>query len=385
MDLVVLSEVRWGYFRTRKQFLLSRFPERWRIFFAQPPVAGGDDPWKPRREGRVTYFTVPFLKPGTTSAAYEAVTSTGLGRAVVERVAESALTSRLRELGVEKEPVGLVSNIYCPGCLPRLNAKLLCYDFNDSPFQFSRTPSWARGYWQRTLSQVDALFAVSEYYRRQLAAETSRPVTLLGNGVEWEHFATPRPEPAELATLPRPRVGYVGLLSHFLDFEVLEAIRASLKGGTLVLIGPGSPATNTAVGDLARRPGVAVLGPRPYEELPGYLQALDAGIIPFRAKDPYVQGINPNKVYQYLASGLPVVTTPVLDLTPRPPHLQFADDATGFTSGVAAALGAPEGREARREMAREHDWSRLADRMVGTIEQELAARLGTRPREHASA
>ena len=123
----------------------------------------------------------------------------------------------------------------------------------------------------------------------------------------------------------------------------------------------------------------------PFEELPGYLQALDAGIIPFRAKDPYVQGINPNKVYQYLASGLPVVTTPVLDLTPRPPHLQFADDATGFTSGVAAALGAPEGREARREMAREHDWSRLADRMVGTIEQELAARLGTRPREHASA
>src|SRR4029079_4159100 len=214
-------------------------------------------------------------------------------------------------------------------------------DFNDSPFQFSRTPPWARGYWQRTLSQVDALFAVSEYYRRQLAAETARPVTLLGNGVEWEHFAAPRPEPAELSGLRRPRVGYVGLLSHFLDFEVLEAIRASLRGGTLVLIGPGSPATDAAVGDLARRSGVAVLGPRPYDDLPAYLQGLDAGVIPFRAKDPYVQGINPNKVYQYLASGLPVVTTPVLDLTPQPPHLQFADEAAGFTTALAAGLGAP--------------------------------------------
>ena len=51
MDLVVLSEVRWGYFRTRKQFLLSRFPERWRVFFAQPPAAGDDDPWWPRARG----------------------------------------------------------------------------------------------------------------------------------------------------------------------------------------------------------------------------------------------------------------------------------------------------------------------------------------------
>ena len=54
---------------------------------------------------------------------------------------------------------------------------------------------------------------------RRLAAETDRPLTLLGNGVEWEHFATPRPEPPELAALPRPRIGYVGLLSHFLDFD----------------------------------------------------------------------------------------------------------------------------------------------------------------------
>jgi hypothetical protein len=70
LDLLVLSEVRWGYFRTRKQFLLSRFPGRWRVFFAQPPASGTDDPWTPRQEGNVTYFTVPFLKPGTKSALY---------------------------------------------------------------------------------------------------------------------------------------------------------------------------------------------------------------------------------------------------------------------------------------------------------------------------
>jgi hypothetical protein len=124
VDLVVLSEVRWGYFRTRKQFLLSRFPEPWRIFFAQPPAAGADDPWTPRREGNVTYFTVPFLKPGTTSPLYEALSGLAPGRALIETWAGRYLRSRLRALGVDPEPVVMTSNIYAAGALSRLPNKL---------------------------------------------------------------------------------------------------------------------------------------------------------------------------------------------------------------------------------------------------------------------
>uniref|UniRef100_A0A832MIV8 Glycosyltransferase family 1 protein n=1 Tax=Eiseniibacteriota bacterium TaxID=2212470 RepID=A0A832MIV8_UNCEI len=373
MDLVVLSEIRWGYFRTRKQFLLSRFPERWRVFFAQPPAAGADDPWRPRREGNVTTFTVPFLKPGTTSGLYNAVAATGPGRAAIEAAAEAWLRRRLRQLGVEREPAVLVSNIYCPGALSRLPRRLVSYDFNDSPFQFSRVPSWAKAYWRRTLAEVDFLFVVSEHYRRQLAAETDKPVILLGNGVEFGHFAPPRPVPPELAALPRPRIGYVGLLSHFLDFEVLETLRRARRGGTLVLIGPGSPATDADVRALAARDGVAVLGPRPYAELPAWMQGLDVGVIPFRANDPHVRGINPNKVYQYLASGLPVITTPVLDLAPDPPRLAFAGDPAAWRAALDAVLDAKPAPAACRELARGHDWDALAARMVATLEERLGA------------
>jgi glycosyltransferase involved in cell wall biosynthesis len=371
VDLVVLSEVRWGYFRTRKQFLLSRFPERWRVFFAQPPAFGADDPWSPRREGNVTYFTVPFLKPGTTSALYNRAIDARPGRALVEWFAERALRARLRALGVERNPAVLVSNIYCPGALSRLSRKLVFYDFNDSPFQFARVPEWAKDYWRRTLREVDALFVVSEYYRRQLAAETAKPLIPLGNGVEFAHFEAPRPAPPELRRLPRPLIGYVGLLSHFLDFEMLEGLRRERRGGTLVLIGPGTPATGAALKEFAAREGVALIGPRPYAEIPAWMQALDVGVIPFRAGDPFVQGINPNKVYQYLASGLPVVTTPVLDLEPSPPHLQFATDAATMTAAVHRALEAPAEREARRALARPHDWGVLAARMVDEIERRL--------------
>ncbi len=369
----MLSEVRWGYFRTRKQFLLSRFPADWRVFFAQPPAFGGDDPWTPRREGRVTYFTVPFLKPGTTSAAYNAAAGTAPGRAAIEMGAELWLGHMLRRLGVEPRPVVLVSNIYCPGALSRLRKKLVLYDFNDSPFQFSASPPWARGYWPRTIRQAQAVFVVSEYYRRQLSGETDRPLILLGNGVEMAPFEAPREVPAELASLPRPLVGYVGLLSHFLDFGVLETLRRNRRGGTLVLVGPGSPATEAAVAELAAREGVAVLGPKPYAEVPAYMQALDVGVIPFRAADPFVQGINPNKVYQYLAAGVPVVTTPVLDLEESPPDLRFATSSPDWSTALERALQAGPDRERRRAIARPHDWDALAARMVREIEARLAA------------
>jgi glycosyltransferase involved in cell wall biosynthesis len=373
VDLVVLSEVRWGYFRTRKQFLLSRFPGRWRVFFAQPPAFGGRDPWTARREGNVTFFTVPFLKPGTTSGLYNGLVGWKPGRATVEAIAERALRARLATLGVGDRPVLLVSNIYCPGALSRLPRKLVFYDFNDSPFQFAGVPAWAKDYWRRTLNEVDALFVVSEYYRRQLAMETGKPLIPLGNGVELAHFETPRPIPPELERLPRPLIGYVGLLSHFLDFEILEALRRERRGGTLVLIGPGTPATADSLRALGAREGVAILGPKPYEEIPAWMQALDVGVIPFRADDPFVQGINPNKVYQYLAAGVPAVTTPVLDLAPAPPHLQFAAGARGFAAALAPALDRPADRAACRALARPHDWGALAARMVDEIERRLDA------------
>lgn len=373
MDLLALSEVRWSYFRTRKQFLLSRFPERWRVFFAQPPGSEGDDPWIPRREGNVTCFTVPFLKPATRQPLYNLAAATAPGRAGIEWAAGRHLRGMLARLGVAPDPVVMISNIYAVGALAGLTRRLTVYDFNDSPFQFAGSPGWARGYWTRALEQVDVLFAVSEHYRAWLATQTRKPVVPLGNGVEFDHFAAPRPVPEDIAGLPRPRIGYLGLLSHFLDFEALEALRRARGAGTLVLLGPGSPATDARVRELAARGGVAVLGPRPYERVPAYLQALDLGVIPFRANDPFVQGINPNKVYQYLASGLPVVTTPLLDLPSQPPLLQYADDAAGFAAAAARALSPAPEREACRALARPHDWGALAERMVGEIERRLGA------------
>jgi glycosyltransferase involved in cell wall biosynthesis len=320
----------------------------------------------------VTCFTVPFLKPATKNPLYNALAATAPGRTLIEAAATAYLERQLRRLGVEPHPVLLVSNIYCPGSLSPLRPKLILYDFNDHPLQFAGVRPWAERYWRATLDQVDTLFVVSEYYRRELAAQTSKPLVLLGNGVEFGAFAHPRPEPPELAALPRPRIGYLGLLSHFLDFDTLEALRQARGTGTLVLIGPDTPATAPALADFCRREGVARLGQKPYAEVPACMQALDVGVVPFRANMPFVRGINPNKIYQYLAAGIPVVTTPVLDLPPAPPVLQFAATPDEMAGAVRAALAARPDRASCRALARSHDWDAIAGRMVATIEERLA-------------
>jgi glycosyltransferase involved in cell wall biosynthesis len=379
VDLVVLSEVRWSYFRTRKQFLLSRFPKPWRILFAQPPGGGAEDPWEPRQEGNVTFFTVPFLKPGTKNALYNTVANTAPGRALIERAAEAHLRKMLAKLGAEREPVVLVSNIYAVRALSRLPRKLVAYDFNDSPFQFAGSPAWANGYWNRTRALVDLFFVVSEHYRRELARETDRRLVLLGNGVEWDRFRAPHPVPPDLASLPRPLIGYVGLMSHFLCFDTLEALRVNRRGGTLVLIGPNSPATDGAVRNLAAREGVCVLGTRPYDEVPALMQSLDVGLIPFRAEHPHVTGINPNKIYQYLAAGTPVVSTPVLDLAEQRPLVSYASNPAEMVAAVNAVLDAPPDRNGAALLAKPHDWGHLAQTMVAEIENTLARRPSGNP------
>jgi len=141
----------------------------------------------------------------------------------------------------------------------------------------------------------------------------------------------------------------------------------------VVLLGPGSPATDAAVADFARRDGVAVLGPRPYDQVPAYMQGLDVGTIPFRADVPFVKGINPNKVYQYLAAGTPTLTTPLLDLEERSPDLIFATTQDDWTRALATALDASDEPERRRALARPHDWDALAERMVREITSRLSA------------
>ena len=379
-DLVCLAEVAWEYFRTRKRFLLSRLARRWRVVYFEPPAFGRGGGVAPREVDGVTVVTVPFLKPGTRMKAYNVLLERSAGRALVETTARAALVWWTAVLRIQR-PVCVVSNVYAAGLVSAFRPRLVCYDFNDHPMQFPAAPAWTESLFHRLLASSDLVLAVSEPYRRELATLTAAPVILLENGVEYERFARPNgPAPAALAKLPRPRLGYIGKLSNFLDVPLLEAL-ADRFPHPLVLAGPMPKEMREPLRPLLARRNVHWIGEVPYEGVPAVLAEIDVALIPFRTGTKFTANINPNKLYQYLAAGRPVVSSPIEGMSPHPAGLRFAGERAAFLAAVAEALAAPPDRDGLRGLARSHDWDVLAERMDELLVEHAArarARRGVR-------
>jgi glycosyltransferase involved in cell wall biosynthesis len=172
------------------------------------------------------------------------------------------------------------------------------------------------------------------------------------------------PADAALAALPRPRIVFTGaVVATKLDLGLIEAVARARPAWTLALVGPVGPGDpGTDVSALRALENVHLLGPRRYEDLPAVLRAADAGLVPY-AINPLTRSIFPMKVYEYLAAGLPVVSTPL-------PALDGVGDvaSAGDPPGVVAALeralagDSEDARHARSERARDHSWdSRLEE------------------------
>ncbi|MBW3643866.1 MAG: hypothetical protein KY447_13235, partial [Actinobacteria bacterium] len=125
----------------------------------------------------------------------------------------------------------------------------------------------------------------------------TRPVTLIPNGVDVAHFRTPRPRPADLP--PAPVAVYVGTLhEERLDVELVTQLADSLPVISVALVGPDalSPASRQRLDAT----GVLRLGPRPYGDVPAYLQHADVVVVPHRVT-PFTESLDPIKAYECVA------------------------------------------------------------------------------------
>jgi teichuronic acid biosynthesis glycosyltransferase TuaH len=168
-----------------------------------------------------------------------------------------------------------------------------------------------------------------------------RQVSLIPNGVDIEHFRRPRPRPADL---PKPPVAvYVGSLHDArIDVELVLEVARSLPQLNLAFLGPNSlePDSQRL---LDAMPNIVMLGPRPYSEVPGYLQHADVVIVPHLVT-PFTESLDPIKARECLAVDTPTVATPVAGFRDYATALTIADRAQ-FAARVKDAISkaAPPG------------------------------------------
>jgi teichuronic acid biosynthesis glycosyltransferase TuaH len=161
-------------------------------------------------------------------------------------------------------------------------------------------------------------------------------------------------------------VGYVGSLNFRLDASLLEAARRANAGGTLVLVGGRfAAAPDPATARLLTLPDVVSVPQQPPSAVPGIMASLDAGIVPYSIH-PFNRKSFPIKILQYLAAGLPVVSTPNGATDELGEHVLVAEDPPSFGAAVGRALdrSAQDQAEARRAVAMARPWTRVASELV---------------------
>ncbi len=113
---------------------------------------------------------------------------------------------------------------------------------------------------------------------------------------------------------PRPIVGYVGNIKHWIDFDLIEFIVTSRKNWTFLFVGPfWTEYGHSYRKFLDNNKNVFVTGSISYSLFPSFLRLFDVGIIPFH-QNKFMRAVNPNKFFEYMGAGLPVVSTDIGDL-----------------------------------------------------------------------
>jgi glycosyltransferase involved in cell wall biosynthesis len=185
------------------------------------------------------------------------------------------------------------------------------------------------------------------------------------NGVNAELFATLVAPPADLLRDARPIVGYHGMISHWFDFDLLTEVAAERPDFRFVLVGPHDPRVADRVERLSRISNVELLGERPSSTMPSYVQAFDVGTVWFQVND-LTRAVTPLKVYEYLAAGKAVVSTP-LPACEAEPTVRTAPDARGFAAALDECLRDPD-VDRRVAAGRQNDWRVVIAPLLADLE-----------------
>ena len=222
----------------------------------------------------------------------------------------------------------------------------------------------------RLFAEMDLVFVTSENLRRR-AAQFRDEVHLFPFGVSYEKFERVRLAsngiPADLASLKRPVVGYVGGIHQWVDLELLTNTARRMPDTSFALIGPvqidGDPADGTS--------NVHVLGGRSHDDIPKYIKGFDVGIVPYLLSE-YTANVYPTKLNEYLAMGIPVVATDLPEIrrfnAEHGDKVAVAANPEQFVAAITRALLPADGERLRRiDVAKENSWDMRIAKMSGLI------------------
>jgi len=359
--IICFSHLRWNFVFQRPQHILTRAALGSRVLFFEEPL-----------EEQVSR---PVLKSERASGGVEIRTPV-FPRGFDEQ-AKSAVQKRFVDEIVATSAAPLITWFYTPMALQfasHIAGDLCVYDCMDELSAFKNAPAELVRLERELFARADLVFTggMSLYEAKRAHHPSVHPFP---SSIDVRHFGKARgpiADPADQADIPHPRVGFFGVIDERLDVELVRHAAASMPDIHFVMLGPVvkiDPAT------LPEAPNLHWLGGKQYADLPAYLAHWDAGWMPF-ALNESTRYISPTKTPEFLAAGLPVVSTAIVDVVRTYGAQGLVDiaDASDVADKLRSALTTP--REAWLGKAdaflAKTSWDSTWEAMAGHISAALA-------------
>ena len=327
--ILCFSHLRWEFVFQRPQHLLTRFARTAPVVVWEEPI-DAEDGASPSLH----------IRPAADCAAVTLVTprlphggSEDERNALLKQLLDGYLASNTRRF---------VAWYYTPMMLPfsrHLDPACTVYDAMDELANFRFAPPMLLELERELLERADVVFT-GGYSLYEAKKQRHGNVHPFPSSVDRAHFAQARgamTDPADQAGLAHPRLGFYGVFDERIDLDLIAAVADARPDWQLVMVGP---VVKISEDELPRRANIHWLGGRSYAELPAYLSGWDVALMPF-AINAATRFISPTKTPEYLAAGVPVVSTPIRDVKrhyERVAGVRIAGTTEQFIAGCEAQL-----------------------------------------------
>ena len=344
MTLVCFSHLRWHFVFQRPQHLMTTFAQQCPVVFWEEPVLSG--------AGSVPALDVSSPHANVTVIVPQLPED-------MPAVAHCEALRGLLEAYLAQAPGPLIRWYYTPMMLPfsrHLRAACTVYDCMDELANFRFAPPELVALESELLAAADLVFT-GGYSLYEAKRSLHSAVHPFPSSVDAGHFGQARTlRAASARDEQKPCLGFYGVIDERMDLNLLAEVAAARPHWHFEIVGPVVKIEPTL---LPQAPNISYLGPRPYEDLPHVVAQWDVALMPFAICEA-TRFISPTKTPEYLAAGLPVVSTPITDVIRHYGALEGVE----IIGAPSDFVDACERALARARQAGDACWRREADAQI---------------------
>jgi glycosyltransferase involved in cell wall biosynthesis len=367
-NLLCFSHLRWDFVFQRPQHLLTRFSKEFNVYFFEEPVCDLKENDKcylsiTKREEKL-WILVPHVPEGSKKIEIVQLQKEMLSLFLKDKKLSDFIFWYYTPMALE------FSSGYYPD--------FIIYDCMDELSAFKNAPAELTLLEKELMRRADLVFTGghSLYEAKKNQHQNIHPFP---SSIDKKHFAKARKkgkDPEDQANIPKIRLGFYGVIDERFDYKLIGDVAELRPDWHFVLIGP---VVKIEPEILPNNRNIHYLGPKSYEQLPSYLSAWDIALIPFLLNES-TRYISPTKTPEYLAAGIPVISTPIRDVVNpygKRELVSIVRNAKEFIKATEASLAMPKKEWLAKVDAflEKGSWDETYSNMTGLIQQTMNRRI----------